>query len=78
MFIIQPGQGLGFTGSREIAMALGGGDVVIDIPVEIGDGGHFKRPHGAFITEPGELPRSRKDLQRMAVMAILAINEYYD
>lgn len=24
MFIIQPGQGLGFTGSREIALALGG------------------------------------------------------
>ncbi len=48
------------------------------VDAEIGDGGHFKRPHGAFITEPGELPRTRKDLQRMAVMAVLAINEYYD
>lgn len=33
MFFLQPGQGLGFTGAREIAFSLGGGAAVIIPPV---------------------------------------------
>lgn len=38
MFNIQPGQGLGFTGSKQIALGLGEG--VIDVVVFSGGGGY--------------------------------------
>lgn len=32
MFHLQPAMGVGFSGSREMALGLGGGEVVIEIP----------------------------------------------
>ena len=42
MFNIQPGTGLGFTGSREIALSLGG-TVVLDIEIGPQPGGGSKK-----------------------------------
>ena len=46
MFHLQPGTGLGFSGSRELALGLGGLGVVIDVPPEFLPGGTSKKRHG--------------------------------
>ena len=36
MFYLQPGNGLGFTGSREMALGLGGFGAVVDVIITTG------------------------------------------
>lgn len=45
MFHLQPGTGLGSTGSREIALGLGGTTFEVDLP-EFAPGGGGKKRHG--------------------------------
>jgi hypothetical protein len=60
MFILQPGRGLGFTGSREIALALGATETVIELPPE-------------FTPEPVHPPGMRRRQIMEEDEAILAI-----
>ena len=49
----------------------------VEAPPTVTPGGSSKRPHGAYIRQPGERKRQKFDARRLAALAILAIQEYY-
>jgi len=64
MFVIQPGQGLGFTGSKQIALGLGGFTAeIIEPPTEPAKGG------GAGTTY--DKRRKLIDEENEAIMAVI-------
>jgi hypothetical protein len=47
--------------------------------LEIGDGGHAREPHGAYIPGlQGVKGGPRTKLRRLALLALIAIQAYYD
>jgi hypothetical protein len=68
VFNIQPGQGLGFTGSKEIALGLGGYAIVVVIVPEEAP---ISRPGAGAV--PGAIRRrEEKEIQEIMVIILRA------
>ena len=68
MFNLQPGQGLGFTGSKEIALGLGGYAVaVIILPGEVPA---VSRPGGGAGVGRGLRKREEREIREIMVIIV--------
>ena len=68
MFNLQPGQGLGFSGSKQIALGLGTPFLVIVVTVPVEDG--ISRPGGG--RGPGDYFRRREEREIREIILIIA------